>query len=632
VRGVARIALVALLGLFAAPMAAAGELVSSGPLGLRAPDGLVLGRDTTATVHLHAGADVRLVTNAGTLAEPIADGGELAATLTLPAEKFPQRAIVAAVDREGTVVDWLAIPLAGQASVKVDTEPRASVVVRVGAAEFGPVVADPHGVANVDIVVPPGIAQATTIATARSGALRDKPLPLGVQAFSRTLAVCSPLGDKVTVIATLATGGPATAAPKLTTSHGSLAAPATAGKGVFVATRAGGAAGTTDTTEIRAAFAGEDSVAATCTLEVPATPPSAIRIAAAPGQFVAGHGAVTLTIALDYPTARRRLEVSVIALAADTGTIAAPQRTAAGWTAAWTLPDVFGDRHAARATARIELPGGAALSASFDLALVADTAVRIDISAPAHLRADGAASARVVARVVDRFGNIAPASHLATRARGRVGAFDDSGATYVAPRSRDPGDDVIELSDPASGITGRTTIRLDNLPRRFALSARAGYLSNLGRVSAPVALVAADARLPVLDEHLTAGVEVAGYTTSLAAEAMDGSETVSGHLAVVPVLARVAYRMSVGPVDAWLGGGAGVAFVSSKVSSPSAGMLETSATRVAATGFAGAARRVGPGWIVAEVGYLHATLPADAPIVGRAGGVLATAGFAFELR
>ncbi|HUS31466.1 MAG TPA: hypothetical protein VMZ53_23335 [Kofleriaceae bacterium] len=622
--------IVALVALLIARTAVAGEVVSTGPLAMRASGDLVLGRDATATIHVRGEGDIHLVTSAGTLSELVSEGGARRATLTLPSQQFPQRAIIAALDSAGTVVDWLAVPLAGAARVKIDTEPRATVVVRVGTVEFGPVAADGHGVANVAILVPPGITQATTIATGKKGAIRDKPMQLGVAPFARTLAICAPMGDHVSVIAITPTGAASAVAPKVTASTGMTDAPVAAANGVFISKHHAAPAG--DTAEMAASFAGEEAQRSTCTLRVPPEAPSAIKIVGAPS-FVAGSGVVTLALSLDYPGQRRAMAVDAITLSADTGTIAAPQRTDDGWTAAWTLPDRFDGRRNAHVTATVDVPGGSPVTATFELELVAAAAERIAVSAPARVRADGAAGGNVEARVLDRFGNVVRVTGLKPRARGRVGSFtgaDGTAATYVAPRTRDPGDDVIEVVDPVSGLTGRATVHLDALPRRFAFALRAGYLSNLGRVGTPVGMASIDARLPILDEKLTLGAQLGGYTTTVIA--MDGVESVTGEIKSMPILARAAYRRTLGPLDAWAGAGAGVALTSSEVSSASAGTQREAANRFAATVFAGAGKRVGPAWLVFEAAYLHATMPSDALLTGRTGGVLATAGFAYELR
>src|SRR5207244_1043973 len=162
--------------------------------------------------------------------------------------------------------------------------------------------------------------------------------------------------------------------------------------------------------------------------------------------------------------------------------------------------------------------------------LVAAAPVRIEATVPARVRANGSAGGTVVARVVDRFDNAVASNKLAARARGRVGAFASrpdgtAAASYVAPRTREPGDDDVEL---------------------------------------------------------------AGYTTTFDVQAMSLAESVTGKVSVLPVLARVAYRGSLGHglIDAWLGGGAGVAFAATSLSSPSSGTERGSATRFAATGFA----------------------------------------------
>ncbi len=624
-------ALAAALVVAASASHAAADRVSSGPLGLRGPDLIVLGKDTAISVELKAlVTPVRLVSNTGSISSLTRQGDALRATFTPPAERFPQLVLIAAVDDAGAIVDWIAIPMSGRAAVRVDTAPRARVVVRVQGTEFGPVEASARGIAEVPIVVPPGVTQVTTIATTASGAVREKLAPLGARAYGKTLAVCSQRGERVSVLATTAAGTASERAPQLTASSGALGIPAAVGAGVFTATFAPNSPAD-ELATITSVIDGESLAAASCELRIAAEAPTGIEVTPDRSEFVAGSGAMKLTIALRYPGARRPLPIDQIEITAHVGTARATRSSTGAWTATWLLPDRFAARTKARAQLRVRLRGGLSVESEFVVPLVAADPAAIEIMVPGPLRANGESTAVVGARVVDRWGNLVGARPLTATSRGQMTAFvattGDAQARYTAPHMRTASDDVIEIREPQSGIVGRATLRLVPLPRRLQLSARAGYVSNLGTISAPLVTVTAGARLPVLDEALVADVLTGGYTATIESSAM--SEAVSLRLTTIPVLARVAYHAARGRFDVWGGAGAGVAIARSRVTSASAGISNATTTAPAATVFAGAARRTGPGWILIEGAYLHATI--DGAIAGRVGGVVATAGFALDL-
>jgi len=619
---------VAIAIMLATQAARAGELVSAGPLAITASDTVVLGRDASVELRLRtrkAPGTVTLVSSAGTISAPIEDGGQLRATLSLPSERYPQLAIVAAVDEAGAVVDWLAIPLAGQARIKVETARRARVMVYVAGREFGPVVADARGIAEVPIIVPPGVTSARTVATA--GAVTEKTMSLGARTFSRVLSVCSQ--QRVVFVATTAAGLPSPDPPNVTASTGTLTTPIQSSPGVFEVayTLADPSA---ELATITAAFAGEGSVATACTIQIPAEPPNAVRITTDRSQFVAGSGGLSVRVELAYAGTRRPLAVDHIAIDPDVGTIAMT-RSASGWDATWTLPDALAGRATARARVRVALPGRRELTADYVVSLVPGAAASIEAKLPGPLRADGDATGTIVARMLDRWGNPIDAA-LRARARGTVGTFvahaDGARASYVAPRAREAGDDPVEIYDPASGLSTRATVQLAPLPRRFSITPRAGYLSNLGRVAAPLVMLSAGMRLPVLRESVVADVAFGLYSTALDAMTPTG-EPVSGRLTTLPALARLAVHRPIQRFDLWAGAGAGIAIAWTRLSSPSAGTVRDQGGHLALTGFVGGATRVGPGSIVAEAAYLHATI-ADGPIAGRIGGVIGSAGFSLE--
>jgi hypothetical protein len=244
------------------------ESRSAGPLEIVAPDA-VLGRDTTIDLTMHTRADLRWVTSTGSLSEP-SDGR---VTLTLPAAKYPQLAIVAALDRSGTLVDWIAVPLAGRATIRVDTSPGADVAVDVAGVRTPVVRATAAGVAEVSIVVPPGVPEVRTIATTRGGATIEKTQSLGVPAVKSLLAAC--VADRVTAIATTSTGAPLDEPPAIATRSATLA-PVAIARGIATATvtSAHPEATAAEIVTVTASIAGQD---ASCELmlqhEPPALPP-----------------------------------------------------------------------------------------------------------------------------------------------------------------------------------------------------------------------------------------------------------------------------------------------------------------------------------------------------------------------
>ncbi|HUJ59771.1 MAG TPA: hypothetical protein VLX92_14805 [Kofleriaceae bacterium] len=608
----------AIVALLAAP-AAAGELRSAGPLAIRAPDGLVLGRDATAELRWRAAAGLRLVASAGAIAAPAREGGELRATWTLPAEHRPQIAIVAAIGDDGAVRDWIAVPLAGQARIKVETAPRASVTVALDRQTFGPVTADSRGIALVPVVVPPGVTDAEATSTSTWGTTTHEPVALGAPPAPRGLAVCAPAGDRVRVIATTALGAPATAVPQLAVSAGRAAPLVAVAPGVFEAAVASddvAAASITATAEL-----GDGAPAVRCELAVPPEPPSAIALVADRAAFASGGAPIELRATLAYAGHRRPLAVAAIALEPELGAIEPAGRDGATFIARWQLPAAFGGRTRARVRARV-----AGVTTALTVELVPGPAARIVAPPPAPVRADGRTAGQLVARVVDRAGNPIAHAELAARGRGRLGAFAARGdalvASYVAPESHDGGSDTVELA--AAGVSARVAVPLEPEPYRFALDARLGYLTNFGRIAAPVGVLAGSVR--ILD-HVLVGGELAGYRAAFDAPA--GGETVAAQITALPVLARVAYQRALGGIELTGGAGLGVAFAETRVSSPSAGDATGATEALAGSAFASASTRLGPGRALVEAEYVQATI--GGAVSGRIGGLVLGAGYGFDL-
>lgn len=88
--------------------------------------------------------------------------GVFRATYVPPRENLPQVVVLAARARspQGELEGWTTLPLWGQGEAEVRTRAGAPVTLRVGSREYGPVSADPNGLARIPVAVPPGVHEA----------------------------------------------------------------------------------------------------------------------------------------------------------------------------------------------------------------------------------------------------------------------------------------------------------------------------------------------------------------------------------------------------------------------------------------------------------------------------------------
>lgn len=609
----------ALLALVVTASAAHADRISAGGK-LRTKDEHVLGRDRT--VDFVVAPDVaRLVANTGTV-----DG----TSLLLPAERYPQIAIVAALDANDALLDWLAVPLAGQARVKVETARGASVVLEVAGRRSAPLVAT-SGDLRIPVIVPPGVTSALAIATATNGNVTEKPIALGAHPFTQTLAICTAHG--VSILAIDVAGAPATLVPPIAMTTGTAAA-RIRGPGWFEADVVADVADA-DAVEIAAGA----SLPSRCTITMPPLAPSSIRLVPDRTRYVAGGAPVELRVELGYRGARRRL-APAIEITTDTGAIATSHDSAR-----WQLSPHLADKRTARARVVARWPGGA-LEGTVDIELAAAAPARLSIAPMPALRADGDTHADVVVQVVDAHGNPVPTATLRAHARGTVGAFARRAdgafvARYTAPRSRVATADRIEvevvaLDVPRShpeALAAAVRVALEPLPRRFATSVRAGMLATTSIEVSPLVAATAEVRTPLLGDRIALGID-AGVTTNafdVMATVATTTERVTGTVTAAPLLGRISLHGRRGNLGAWVGGGAGVAIVSTRIESASTGAQVDVSWRPAASGFAGASYRFGWGALGLELGYLHATMASDGDVHGALGGVTGALGYRVEL-
>jgi hypothetical protein len=131
------------------------------------PEHLLLGEDPKAEVLIEldpSATDLELFVSRGEVGPLIrVKPGVFRTTYVPPRQNLPQVVILAALARSkrGGVLDgWTQLPLWGQGEAEVMTRPGAPVTLWVGGQPFGPVSADPQGVATIDVKVPPGVHEA----------------------------------------------------------------------------------------------------------------------------------------------------------------------------------------------------------------------------------------------------------------------------------------------------------------------------------------------------------------------------------------------------------------------------------------------------------------------------------------
>ncbi|HMV69612.1 MAG TPA: Ig-like domain-containing protein, partial [Myxococcota bacterium] len=231
------------------PAAGGGVAVTLNPVAI------TLGVDAQANVSLQvpavgidlpAAEDLDVHVSSGEVSAVVAlGGGRYTARYTPPRVNYPHLAIFTVVDRRRPDVlrGYGVVPLQGKVDYPVQSKPGATVILRLGDREFGPVTAGSDGRAFVPIVVPPGMAKATKI-TVQGGVTSQEDIDLGVpegrrlQGFPVAVGVPSDASLKVPVrfVVLRPDGSPDTeAALDLTATAGRIGRPNHLGAGVYEA-------------------------------------------------------------------------------------------------------------------------------------------------------------------------------------------------------------------------------------------------------------------------------------------------------------------------------------------------------------------------------------------------------------
>lgn len=273
------------------------------------PAALTLGTDKTANVtfgftggepSVLAQIPVVHAVSVGTLTNLTnLGGGQYGGLYTAPTVNVPQVALVTAVDGGDPTRGYaaVAIPLAAKVDQAVQVKPGASVLLKVGGRDFGPVTADSKGRAKIPVVVPAGTLTATRVVVVDGNPV-EEPFTLSVPETRRLalfptyagIPADARLQVPLRVFVVTPDGRPDEGAQLvLSASAGSIGAARHEGGGIYAALYTPPAGNTATTVTIEAKLAGAAAVQVDKrTIPLVATRATSLALSAEPPVLPAG--------------------------------------------------------------------------------------------------------------------------------------------------------------------------------------------------------------------------------------------------------------------------------------------------------------------------------------------------------
>lgn len=620
------------------PSGGVGEQRSTGPFAIAAPSLVHLGAapEASLTMRHEGGPMPHIHANIGQISEPqVMPNGRLSVTYQAPKRSYPQLAIIGVIAHDGSDVDWIAMPLAATARIKLDSEPRASVSVEVGGQRYGPVTTGSRGRASLTIAVPPGVTEATTHARDKLGNLKRGVLPLAPPPPERLLLVCPQGTSKVLLFATTSDTRPLEGAVfDMSATRGRVSAQTVQAPGLYTFTysaprdiRIGDQLGLTAT------LRGDTAVQHQCTSSIPGEYPHRIRVQLSEAQIQAGKTtAIQVILEPEYPGQLPRLRVPLQARV-DFGSLSELVEEQSGrWTGTWSIPTQLENRTQASLTVQADGPATGEGALSLRPGPVAS--LQLDL-ADGALSADGVSTTRVEIRASDSYGNAVPNARLELDARGGLAGLHEAEpgryvATYTAPFSTRDMIDRLEVVVPDTQVMATRAVRLHRAGWRQAATLRAGYQDNLGKISNFLLEMSAEYRLPMWQRRLGIGLSVGYYGDSDSRVAADMDEMVATSVSVIPIVARASISWRLRRLSLYFGLGVGVAYADLSIESPSVELIRYRGVGWMTDGIIGAEIPLGPGFAILAASGSYA--PVEQVFVnGNLGGVQLTMGYRYPL-
>jgi hypothetical protein len=610
---------------------------SESGLAIETPLQLTLGDDKEVLVRYRAPAylGATLSVSTGSLGQPQATGeGRWQVRYTPPVARYPQVAIFALVSREGNQFVWSRVALRGSAVVELSSDPNVSVSVKVGDGKFGPVSTDSKGRAAVHVLVPPGIKQAESAATDGLGNVRTQIISLDVPEIQPLLCVGPRESTEgFLIFATDDKGQPAANVPlqaqATTVSVTKTVAETDGVYRVLFALPDNVRPGATAHLEVSAGKL-RSPAAISCEIPLALDPPASINVVLSRTRFRASEDEPILVRVTPNYSGTGERSSAVLQLTSNVGELSRARiATREPIEIEWRMPHKFGELREAllqvRGDVKQDLPLALETGSPTELQL------RVDSDT---LPADGHATTKLRVKGVDEYGNPTELAQLEAQALGSLTRFHQVGvgsyeAEYRAPYAKE-GIDVVSVTDRVSGLKVSRELTLESVRHRFALAARAGYLTNFARVSAPMGALQIGYRTPWFGERVKLSALAGYYQSQTFVGLQNSAQGVDVAVWAMPLLVRAEYIFTFGMLDVGPVLGAGMLGAQSRVESAATGSFhDANFVPLLAAGANGGVG-LGPGRVCAEVSYWAASLQ-KVTLLGNVGGMNLSLGYELPL-
>ena len=614
---------------------------------------LKLGVDTEVDVLIDlSGPDaerfvpLRALATVGTIDAPQPGApGHFTARYHPPADRFPQVVLLMVEFGAGAARLHCAtrIALEGTTLFPFHTSGGASVTMRVGDRQIGPVVADRQGHVEIPIDVPPGVRKAEARAVDKSGGARATEVDLQLPPFPRVLVLAPAsleVGSFTEIIVTALDedGAPAPAGRLTLAGSAGLAHPLGGPPGearfLFEAPVHVG----TGAVALTAAAPGQSPATggrADLVIPLRAAPPSQLSIASSDRWLIVGDLrpiALSISARDRFGNPTSAADVFVRVDGRPTPVVVTP----AGAATFSVLPPA---KYDGRDNVMVDATLGEVVAAQ-PLHVTGGPPVRLTLQiAAGRIVADGKRGTQLRVQAVDRNGTPTSVSGLSWETpQGRIREVrvprdGEYLAEYVPERTREPHRETIAVM-ASETLRANATFEVTPPPVRVIAGARTGLFTNFGETVGPTAFIEGLAPLPVRRVHLSAGFS-AGY---LRGDVSTGGVTHAGTarletnqfplLAVVRVGVPLPHELEIA-AEADLGWSWGWA----RVTASPAGVttIDTAIVNALAMGVgAELTYPLKPGWLAIGLRYLRIDLgrtSAGDEIDGNSAGLLADLGY-----
>jgi len=573
--------------------------------------------------------------------------GHFTARYHPPADRFPQVALLVVELGAGAARLRCAtrIALEGATLFPFHTSGGASVTMRVGGRQFGPVVADRQGHVEIPIEVPPGVRKAEARAVDPSGGARATEVDLQLPPFPRVLLLAPAsleVGSftEIAVSALDENGAPAPAGQLILAASAGLAHPLGGPPGearfLFEApVHVGGGAVTLTAVASSGAGAATGDARSELVIPVHAAPPSHLAIAASDRWLIVGDPRpVSLSISsrdrFGNPTPATGVVVRVDGR--PTPVVVTPAGVA-------TFSVVPPAKYDGRENVMVDATQGEVVAAQ-PLHVTGGPPVRLTLQmAAGPIVADGKRGAQLRVQAVDGNGTPTSVSGLSWETpQGRIREVrvprdGEYLAEYVPERTREPHRETIAVM-ASETLRADTSFEVTPPPVRLYAGARTGVFTNFGETVGPTAFIEGLAPIHVRRVHLTAGFSAGYLRGDVTSGGVNGNGTARLETNQFPVLAvaRIGFSLPhalVLAAEADLGWSWGWARVTASPAGTT--MIDTAIVNALAIGAGGELTYpLKPGWLAIGIRYLRIDLgrtSAGDRIDGNSAGLLADLGY-----